>query len=165
MVLLNIFYVKRDKKLPKFTKFIVILSAAYDLITIKRLKVALSLLKKYPKAKLVVCGKEKANLMRSFLKTRGVSGFIVQDKSSNTFEDAKYLKDLLPEREKTNFILVTSASHQRRAYNTFKRVFLGKVWNYPTNDIFSFYSPLFPIGWLANLINLLKDLRYNKKSF
>lgn len=162
ITILSFKYIKRDR-LPKQTRFIVVLSANRDDITLSRLKAAIRLRANYPKATIAICGKEKASLMESFLKSYKVNNVLVQSMSSNTYEDASYLKDMLPEKEKSGFVLVTSSAHQRRASNTFRRVFEGKFWNHPTNDLLSYYSPLLPLGWVATCVNLWKDKKYNNR--
>lgn len=162
ITILNLKYIKRDR-LPKRTTLIVVLSANRDDITLSRLKTAVRLRTTYPHATIAICGKEKADLMKGFLKANGVVNILVQNRSTNTHEDAFYLKNLLTEKEKSSFILITSSAHQRRAYNTFRRVFKSTIWNHPTNDILSFYSPLLPSGWIFNTINLIKDKQYNNQ--
>lgn len=164
-VIINLQYIKRDKDLPKAVGFIVILSASYNSVTLKRLKTGLNLLKRYPKAIAVACGRTKSGIIKDFFRDRGISKAIVQDKSLNTYEDAVYLRARLPDGKNTEFILISSSGHQRRAYNTFKRVFEGEIWNHPSNDLFSFYSPLLPTGWFVNLVNVYKDIKYNRKVF
>lgn len=164
VTILNLKYIKRDR-LPKRVILIVVLSATRDDVTLSRLRTATQLKASYSAAKIAICGKEKVILMKKFLKSQDVSNILVQDKSTNTYEDALYLKNLLPQKEKSSFVLITSSAHQRRAYNTFKRVFKGTIWNYPTHDIFSFYSPLLPIGWIVNIVNAIKDKQYNNKLF
>ena len=162
ITILNLKYVKRDK-LPKRIELIVVLSASRDDVTLSRLRTAIKLIGNYPGATIATCGKEKASLMKNFLKSKKFNKVIIQNKSTNTYEDALYLKNLLPQKEKSSFILITSSAHQRRAYNTFRRVFKSTIWNHPTNDILSFYSPLLPSGWIFNTINLIKDKQYNNK--
>lgn len=162
ITILNLKYIKRDK-LPEKTELIVVLSASRDDVTLSRLRTTIRLIENYPNATIAICGKEKANLMKNFLKTKKFNKVLIQNKSTNTYEDALYLKSMLHKKEKANFILVTSSAHQKRAYNTFKRVFKNTIWNYPTSDIFSFYSPLLPTGWVINSINAFKDKKHNNK--
>ena len=159
--ILGILYIKKDEELPLCVDFIVVLSASLDKVTRNRLDKAIELMDKYPNAILVLSGKREAAYMEKYIQQKGVSNYLVQKKSTNTFEDAVYLNKII-KNINSKFILVTSSAHQRRAAHTFSKVFRRKFWNQPTNDILTYYSPLTPVGWLATLFNLFKDIKYNR---
>ena len=155
---LSLKYTKRDS-LPEHTDYIVILSASTDSITLDRIKHAKELAKSFNEAKLLSCGKYKKELFKlklSDLKNRSV----LQIDSTNTYEDAYEVKKIVKDSE--NMVLVTSHSVQVRALNTFLKFFKREnIYCSPTNDLMSWYSPLLPTGWIASLLNYIKDRRYN----
>lgn len=142
-------------------KVIVVLSGDFMWDTVVRLKKGAKLSKIFPKTRIVVCGKYRGLFMKNYLQQQIQKKILLQNKSTTTFEDAKFLREILPQN--SNLILVTSSPHQRRAYHTFQKIFNGNIYNAPTNDLFNYYSPLYFGGWIAVLINLFKDLKYNGK--
>ncbi len=163
--LINYLYSKNGKGIMHGSevKVIAILSGDFIWDTVARLNRGLELRKKFPEAIIVICGRKRAIFMRSYLARHGLRKVVVQDQSTNTYEDAKFLFDLLSPDLRTNLALVTSSPHQRRANHTFKKVFTGNIYNFPTDDFFNWYSPVFLGGWLANLINIYRDWKYNGK--
>lgn len=151
-------YTKRDQ-LPKHVDYIVILSASTDLITSDRIEHARRLAKEFYDVKLIACGKYKSKFFEAKLSDLK-NKLILQNYSTNTYEDALEVKKLVKEEE--TIILVTSHSHQIRALNTFLKFFKrDKIYCSPTNDLMRWYSPLFPTGWVASLLNYIKDRKYN----
>lgn len=164
LILTNVFYIKKTRSRVNKLDLIVVLSGDFNWDTVRRLEKALALLKVFPSATPVVCGGERSALMQKILRRKGVTKFIVQDRSTNTREDAEYLLPLLSQTYNSALGLVTSSPHQRRAHHTFRRIFPDAViYNFPTEDFLTLYSPLLPTGWLANLLNIYKDWRYNGK--
>lgn len=161
LVLINFLYIKRDFFIPADIDLVVVLSASQDFVTLSRLKHGIQLLKKHPNTPLVVCGKEKANLMKKYLFEQNIKNTIIQDQSTNTYEDAIFLKRILGKKEYKKIILVSSEAHQRRALHSFQNIFNSKIFNSPSLDLFTFYSILLPTGWIINFLNSYKDLKYN----
>jgi len=159
----SVLYIKRDpiNKLDNIN-LIVVLSGKNKYITNFRLKQALKLYK--PPSSVAICGKDMSAYMKSKLQSNGVKNVLVQDKSTNTLEDAKYLSEMFPETNKKNFVLISSLSHQRRAYNTFRKVFnKDRISNSPAwQEFFSWYSPLIVTGWIATGLNMYKDYKHNR---
>ena len=159
LTILSLLYTKKDS-LPKNVDVIVILSASSDAITKQRIELGINVASKYSNSKILFCGKGKTDLFTKDIKNFSNTYFINKD-STNTYEDAFLSKKYLGSIQ--SIILVTSSSHQRRAMHTFSRVYKNlKIYNYPTNDFLTPYSPFLPSGWAAVLINLLKDYEYNK---
>ena len=78
----------------------------------------------------------------------------------NTFDEAFQIRKKFGESQ---IILITSRLHSRRAYNTFCNFYSqDNLKLYSLDDVFCFYSPLLPIGWIFALINIVKDCIYNK---
>lgn len=154
--------IKRDK-LPQKIKWIIVLSDDFNWSTIHRLDTGIKLFKKFPKAKIVVCGKDKSALMKSYLLKNNIRRYIVEDKSTNTYEDVFFLKKMIRGIENEDILLVTSAYHQRRALHTFRKIMKAEIYNYPTNDFLNPFSPMIPTGWVAYIINIIKDFKYNKR--
>ncbi len=48
---------------------------------------------------------------------------ILEEKATNTYENALYVERIVVKKRFSNLILVTSPYHQRRVYETFKKVF------------------------------------------
>lgn len=143
---------------------IVVLSGDFDWDTATRVKKGLGLRKKYRDAKFIICGKPKRNLLLKIAKKHRVSEIIIQDKSTNTFEDAFFLKKLAQQKNIFPMLVVTSQPHLRRSLHTFAKVFPNKlIYGSPTNDFLNIYSPFLPSGWLAVILNVFKDLKYNGK--
>lgn len=162
IVLLSYCYCNLNKNSNlKSPKFIIVLSAAVKFVTRQRIMKAIALKKEYSNAKIITCGKFHSNYMKQLLETNNVSDYILQSKSTNTYEDALSTKDIVL-NEKSDFILVTSPTHQRRALHTFKRVFYNKIICKPSSLFLSFDSILLPIGWISIFIEVYKDIKYNK---
>jgi len=157
---LSTLYSRKDK-IVSGVDYIVILSASLDSVTLNRIRKGICISRNNPNSTVIFCGKEKSKLFKEHageIKNQ----IYIQDKSTNTYEDARYCKDVI--KKKSSVVLVTSYSHQIRAFHTFKRVFKDlEVYNSPTNDFFTWYSPFLPIGWIAFLINCFKDWKYNRK--
>jgi uncharacterized SAM-binding protein YcdF (DUF218 family) len=139
------------------------LSDNFKWSTIHRLETAIRISQKYPFAKIIICGREHSNFINSYLKKEDKYRFLSQNMSTNTYEDAFYLSKKIKGIFKQNIILVTSSPHQRRAFHTFIRFFSGEIYNFPSNDYANLYSPILPSGWLAQIINIYKDYKYNGK--
>lgn len=154
-------YVKKDKFLDKKICSIFVLSASNNMVTRQRLNQAISFNKKLDNAVIIACGKDKVAFMRGYLQRKGVVNFRLQDKSTNTLEDAIFGREMIKKNNKP-IAVITSPTHQRRAYNSFKKVFREtKIYNYPANPFFSFDSILLPTGWIGLVINFYKDRKYN----
>lgn len=157
---LSLTYTVKDP-LPKSIQNIVILSSSFKNITRQRIKTGLKLASFYPESKILFSGHDHIELFLKHSKNIK-SRVLIEDKSTNTYENAFFCKKFLGDSK--NIILVTSHSHQVRARNTFRRVYEDlEICNYPTNDIFTLYSPLLPSGWIASLINFIKDWKYNRE--
>jgi len=65
--------------------------------------------------------REEARAVKEFLVERGIPGekIILEDKSRNTFESAKNVKEML---NKEPFFLVTSAYHMKRSMEVFQKI-------------------------------------------
>ncbi len=158
--LLSWFYILSDK-LPKQIDYIIILSASSNKMTKRRIAKGVEVASRYPTAKILFCGKKMSSLFQEEVKNICNTCF-VNNESTNTYEDALYGKRYL--KNVKNVILITSSSHQRRARNTFHRVYRDmKIYNISTNDIFTLYSPFLPTGWVVTFINLFKDWKYNSR--
>lgn len=143
---------------------IVILSGDYDWDTTLRTLKGVEMKKKYKKLNLIICGKYKSSLMLNTIRKAGVDKIIIQNKSTNTFEDALFIKEMSEGKNIFPLILVTSSPHMMRSYHTFQRVFPNKViYKSPTNDLLNLYSPFLPTGILAVIVNIIKDWKYNGK--
>jgi len=161
---ISILYVKRDsKKNIDKANLIVVLSGKNKYITSFRLKQALKLHK--PSRPIAICGKDMSSYMKSQLEKQGISNLLIQDKSTNTYEDAKYLSEMFPQTKHNKFVLISSLSHQRRAYKTFLKVFnKEQISNSPAwFELFSWYSPLIATGWIATGLNIYKDFKYSQQ--
>lgn len=66
-----------------------------------------------------------AERMRQVAMKVGISAnkIILEEKATNTYENALFVKRIVVKKRFSNIILVTSPYHQRRAYETFKKVF------------------------------------------
>lgn len=67
---------------------------------------------------------------------------ILEERATNTYENAIYTKEIIVNKNFRNVILVSSPYHQRRAYETFKAVLKGK-------NIRLQNSPSSPTYWSA----------------
>jgi uncharacterized SAM-binding protein YcdF (DUF218 family) len=143
---------------------IVVLSGDFDWDTITRVRKGVELRKKHRSAKFILCGKFKRDLMLEIAKKEGVEKIIIQDRSTNTYEDAYFLKELVGQKNTFPMLIVTNQPHLRRSLHTFANIFPDKaIYGLPTNDFFNIYSPFLPSGWLAVAINIFKDIKYNGK--
>lgn len=145
----------------KSPKFIIVLSAAVELVTKQRIVTAIALKKEYPNAKIIACGKFHSNYMKQLLETNNVNDYILQSKSTNTYEDALFTKDIVLNK-KSDFILVTSPTHLRRAFHTFERIFANNILCKSSSLFLSTDSVLSPIGWISIIIEGYKDIKYNR---
>lgn len=69
-------------------------------------------------------GVSNADIMKQSAVASGVpeDKIIIEDQAQNTFDNAKFVRDLLHQNNIDSIILVTSPYHQRRAYSTFRRI-------------------------------------------
>ena len=69
-------------------------------------------------------GISNADVMKQMAMAMGVAEdkIIVEDQAQNTFDNAKFVRDLLHANNIESIILVTSPYHQRRAHSTFRRI-------------------------------------------
>lgn len=69
-------------------------------------------------------GFSNAASMQIYATQQGVKRekIFVDEEAQNTYQNAYYVNQILEENDFLSIILVTSAYHQRRAYNTFKNV-------------------------------------------
>ncbi len=147
-------------------KNIIVLSADFDWDTINRVKKGIRLQKQNKSAPIIICGKYKSDLMKNEFTKNKIKNYVIQNESTNTYEDAVYLNKLISIDKLFPIALVTSQPHMRRSLHTFQRVFPHKkIYAYPTNDIFNLYSPFLPSGWFGSLLNIYKDFKYNAKIF
>lgn len=95
---------------------------------IERLKQGLAAARAYPNAKVIVTGGvpkqgiTEAEAMKKWLVDRGVDPkrIIMEDKSTDTVENALFANAILEQEDIRLVILVTSASHMRRALTLFQ---------------------------------------------
>lgn len=161
IVLLSYFYCNLNKDYNiKSPKFIIVLSAAVKFVTKQRVTTAIRLKKDYPNAKIIACGKFQADYMRQLLEANNVTNYVLESKSTNTYEDAIFAKKII-NNEKSDLVLVTSPTHQRRAFHVFKRIFRNKISNQSSSLLGSYDSILMPTGWISILIEGFKDIKYN----
>jgi len=68
-----------------------------------------------------------ASLMKEYAEYLGITGksILLEDKSRNTEEDAKYTKEIIEKYKYKSLILVTSPYHSKRAFTIFRKV-MGK---------------------------------------
>ncbi len=161
-VFLSFWYTKSDEITDQNKNaFIVILSGKNKYIAKFRIKEGIKLYRKGNQ--IIVCGKKMSKFMKFELEKTGVKKVLVQDMSTNTNEDAKYLVEMFSQTKNRKIILVTSLSHQRRAFHSFLNFYQeSHIINRPAwGEIVSWYSPLLPSGWFAVILNIYKDLRYN----
>ncbi|QID32991.1 YdcF family protein [Pampinifervens florentissimum] len=76
----------------------------------------------------------EAEVMKQVLEELGVDKkeIITEVRSRDTFENAKYVKEICKERNFKKIVLITSAYHMRRAVETFRRAGLETI-PYPTD--------------------------------
>ena len=141
--------------------YIIVLSASRKYVTIQRLKAGIKLMrKKYPQSTIVVSGKFHAKLMKKHLEKEKVKNYIIQNKSTNTFEDARYTKKLVSKNNR-GMVIVTSPTHLRRSYHTFRKLFDTPLYSYSSNVFLSYDSILLPTGLIGALVGMYKDRKYN----
>jgi tetratricopeptide (TPR) repeat protein len=95
---------------------------------IERLKVGLAVAKQYPNSKIIVTGGvpkqgiTEADAMSNWLISQGVEKdrIILENKSTDTVENALFTTAILEKEGIKDVTLVTSASHMRRALTVFK---------------------------------------------
>jgi tetratricopeptide (TPR) repeat protein len=114
---------------------------------IERLKVGLAVAKQYPNSKIIVTGGvpkqgiTEAEAMRNWLISQGVEKdrIILEDKSTDTVENALFTTAILQKEGIKDVTLVTSASHMRRALTVFKEAsdFYDKMNGKKTNRNFT----------------------------
>lgn len=160
LVLLTALYVKKDHLPDAKNILVVVLSGKNKKITKDRLEKGIQI-QQITKGKIAVCGKEMSEFMVTFLRQHGVKNLIVQSKSLNTDEDATFLRRMIGSDYK--LVLISSPTHQRRAWHHFKKVFPENIYNSPSSQLQSFDSVLKPIGWIGMILNIVKDYKYNKK--
>ena len=86
-----------------------------------RITGAAALANRFPKARVIHTGREQASASDAFA-TLGVARerIVVEDRSTTTYENARFSADLLRPQPGQRWILVTSASHMPRAMATFR---------------------------------------------
>lgn len=132
------------QKLPAKVAGIIVLGGSVDeviyhqkgLVTLngagERLVAFAKLARQYPNAKLIFTGgtnslsdvpKTEAQASEQFLKDVGVntSKIIFEDKSRNTIENAKNVKELVQPKKGENWVLITSAFHMPRSVGVFEK--------------------------------------------
>jgi uncharacterized SAM-binding protein YcdF (DUF218 family) len=69
-------------------------------------------------------GVSNAEAMKNLAIKSGVPSekILVEEKAQDTFDNARFVRDLLAEQKISSIILVTSPYHQRRAYLTFRHM-------------------------------------------
>jgi uncharacterized SAM-binding protein YcdF (DUF218 family) len=104
------------------------------------------------------CGDPEAPVVKRVLMDLGVpdSKIIVEDKSRDTFENAKFVKEICGRSGYRNPILVTSACHMERAMMTFKKAGLA-VTAYPANFMADHKRCRDWADYLPNFGNLAKS--------
>lgn len=135
-----------------------------------RLDAFIELAKRYPNARHVFTGGSitlingrdtEADVVRRILARLGIdtTRIIFEDRSRNTWENARFSYDLLKPRPHESWLLITSARHMPRAVGVFRKV----GWNvlpFPVDyitDVESRFHPEFGIG--ANLQTVSEALR------
>jgi uncharacterized SAM-binding protein YcdF (DUF218 family) len=73
------------------------------------------------------------------------SSVIMEEKATNTYENALFIKKIITAQGIDNVILVTSPYHQRRVYQTFLSVFKGSNVKFQNSP--SHYSDWKPENW------------------
>lgn len=113
-----------------------------------RLPHAISLYKRGISPTLILSGatressRSNARIMESQATKEGIpkKAIILEEKATNTYENALYTKDIIPSKGFKKLILVTSPYHQRRTYETFKHVLNG-------HDVVLLNSPATSSSW------------------
>jgi uncharacterized SAM-binding protein YcdF (DUF218 family) len=99
----------------------------------ERLVEGLALARRYPEARLLLVGGDasilgrgvdEASLMRRLFVEQGIDPkrILVEDRSRDTFENARFARDLAQPKPDEIWLLVTSAMHMPRAVGCFRRV-------------------------------------------
>jgi uncharacterized SAM-binding protein YcdF (DUF218 family) len=141
--------------------YIIVLSASRGFVTLQRLNAGIDLVRrKYPKKTIVTCGKYHSKLMKEYLIQNGIKKYFIQRNSANTYEDAFYVGKLIKDNTR-GVVIVTSPTHLRRSYNTFRKVLKCPVYCYSSNIFLSFDSILLPTGLVGFLVNAYRDYKYN----
>jgi tetratricopeptide (TPR) repeat protein len=114
---------------------------------IERLKVGLAVAKQYPNSKIIVTGGvpkqgiTEADAMSNWLISQGIEKdrIILENKSTDTVENALFTTAILEKEGIKDVTLVTSASHMRRALTVFKEAsdFYNKMNGKHTNRNFT----------------------------
>jgi len=111
--------------------------------TSERIFAFISLEKKYPEAKLCFTGgsgslfeqkQKEAYALKKLLKEIDfdTNKVIFENRARNTYENAKFSKELLNPQQDEIWLLITSASHMPRAFGVFRR-FAWEVIPYPVD--------------------------------
>lgn len=121
--------------------------------TLLRLQYGAWLHNRYQIPILVTGGNNESNTMKNCL----IEDFKVnvtwqEDRSLNTWENAKYTKELLTKNSINNILLVTHAYHMPRAIRCFKKMNFSVI-AAPT-AFFSSQPWFYPISWLPSLTAL-----------
>ena len=164
IVLSSFIYIRWDKSTSREISTIVILSGKSKYITDFRLRWGINYIRKHNyKGKVYVCGKNFGSYMQDYISDRVKDVTIEIVQSTSTMEDAVLTRAVVKGNDSV-ILLITSLSHQRRAFNTFSKVFNpDQITNCPTwYEVWSWYSPLLPTGWVATLLNVLKNFTYNR---
>ena len=153
-----LYYWQEFNKINSKIRSIVILSGNFDWDTISRAKKGIDLKRNFKNAKFAVCGKYRGFLAEKIIQSHRYKSIILQDKSTNTYEDAFFLKKVSNDKDLFPMAVVPSQPHLRRALHTFAKVFPNRIiYGFATNDFLNIYSPFLPSGWLAIAINVIKD--------
>lgn len=118
-----------------------------------RMKHAIDLFKQGLATKLILSGAASDGLTSNALamhieaSAAGIpnESVIMEEKATNTFENALYTKEIVISQGMDNIILVTSPYHQRRVYETFKAAFRGSQVELQNSP--SIYSGWKPENW------------------
>lgn len=147
---LSFFYKKRyPSRVYMNWKHIIVLWSQYDFITKKRIEFAKKEFK-VTEDKIYVTGKTNRLNLKNHISCQ------------NTFDEAFQLRKKFG---KEPLILISSRLHSKRVYNTFLNFYFPKEIDIIyVDDLFCFYSPFLPLGWLFAFINLIKDIWYNQIS-
>ncbi|WP_459837752.1 YdcF family protein [Halanaerobaculum tunisiense] len=104
-------------------------------------------------------GPPGATVMKEFLVARGISeGQIITDKKAlTTWLNAVNITKILNKKDYHKIILVTSATHMRRAVDSFRKNWSGEIVVAPTDYILS--SQVSSLRWLPNRTSLHNTLQ------
>jgi uncharacterized SAM-binding protein YcdF (DUF218 family) len=110
----------------------------------ERLTAPVGLLLRFPKARLVFTGGAavvahgspftEAGMAKRFWRDMGLNqdNVLYEDRSSNTYENAVYTRNLVKPKSGERWLLVTSAMHMPRAVGAFRRAGFPVI-SYPVN--------------------------------